>query len=369
MKAMPVGSALRVASIPAGHPYVHHLAAVDGPDPVVRLPDPRPAVDDPQPGQWWPPVMLDPQWVRDHHREFDVMHLHFGFESAAPESLVAWADELGRAGRPLVLTVHDLVNPHLTDQAAHRARLDVLVPRADRLITLTPGAAAEIARRWGRRPAVIPHPHIVDLGWTPPPRRPEPGEPPFVIGMSVKDLRANTDPLPVLAALAVAVDRMAGTTVRIDLHPGVLDRPDDRARALASFLRDRRSDERWSVWTHPRLTDAQLWTHLHSLDLVVLPYRFGTHSGWLEACVDVGTAVLVPATGHYTDQHGHPAYDRSPDGSVDPAAFTALLEQIRARPAVATPAAPDRRAQRARIAKAHERTYRAALRARRPSGY
>lgn len=367
--ATPIDPVLRVASVPAGHPYVHHLAAVDGPDPVVRLPDPRPAVDDPAPGQWWPPAMLDPSWVRRHRDDFDVMHVHFGFESADPAALVAWVDELHRAGRPLVLTVHDLVNPHLTDQAAHRARLDVLVPRADRLITLTTGAAAEVARRWGRRPVVIPHPHIVDLDWAAPPRPAGRGEDPFVVGVSLKDLRAATDPLPVLAALAGALDQVPGTTVRVDLHPGVLDRPDDRARALSAFLRDRRSDERWSVWTHPRLTDDQLWTHLHSLDLVVLPYRFGTHSGWLEACVDVGTGVLVPATGHYAGQHGHPVYARSPDGSVDPEAFAALLARIRARPARATPAAPDRRAQRTRIARAHERTYRAALRGRRPSGY
>ena len=365
---MRAGSVVRVASIPSGHPYVRHLAAVDGPDPVVRLPDPVPLVADPLPGQWWPPVMLDPAWVRDHRDDFDVMHVHFGFESADPAALTLWCDELARAGRPLVLTVHDLVNPHLTDQAAHEARLAVLVSRADRLITLTPGAADEIARRWGRRPAVIPHPHIVDLDWTPPPRPTTPGERPFVVGVSLKDLRVNSDPLPVLAALAVALDRVAGLAVRVDLHPGVLDRRDGRAQALAAFLRDRQADARWSVWTHPRLTDVELWTHLHSLDLVVLPYRFGTHSGWLEACVDVGTGVLVPSTGHYAGQHGHPTYDRLPDGSVDPAAFAARLAQIRQRPEMALPAAPDRRAQRTRIARAHEELYRDARDGHRPTG-
>lgn len=366
--ATATGPALRVASIPAGHPYVRHLTAPTGPDPVRRLPDPAPAVADPAPGQWWPPVMLDPGWVRRHRHDFDLMHVHFGFESADPESLAGWCRELDRAGKPLVLTVHDLVNPHLTDQARYRALLDVLVPRADRLITLTPGAAAEIGRRWGRPAEVVPHPHLVDLAWTAPAPATRDGAPGFVVGVSVKDLRANTDPLPVLIALAAALDRVPDLTVRVDLHPGVLTRPDERARALAAFLRERRSDQRWSVWTHPRLTDEELWRYLRSLDLVVLPYRFGTHSGWLEACVDVGTGVLVPATGHYAGQHGHPAYARSADGSVDPEPFAMLVEQIRERPALATPVRPDRRAQRDRIARTHERIYRAALRGRRPSG-
>ena len=35
----------------------------------------------------------------------------------------------------------------------------------------------------------------------------------------------------------------------------------------------------------------------------VLPYRFGTHSGWLEACFDLGTAVIAPSCGFYRQQH------------------------------------------------------------------
>lgn len=357
---MTGGGTLRIASIPAGHPYVRHLAAVDEPDRVVRLPDPVPAVADPVPGQWWPPVMLDRAWIGRHHHEFDLMHLHFGFESADPATLAGWCADLAGAGKPLVVTVHDLVNPHLTDQRRHVALLDVLIPRADRLITLTAGAAAEIHRRWGHRATVIPHPHIVALDWPMPEiRTRSTGE--FVVGLSVKDLRANVDPLPVLAALARVLPRLPATTVQVDLHPELLSRDDRRAVALRAFLDGRKAADGWSVWTHPRLTDAQLWNHLHSLDLSVLPYAFGTHSGWLEACVDVGSAVLVPDIGHYAEQHGHPTYPRAADGAVDPAGFAAALHRIRRDPALATPPRPDRRAQRRRIADAHERIYRSAL--------
>jgi len=356
----PSVASLRVASIPAGHPYVRHLAAVDEPDRVVRLPDPVPAVADPVPGQWWPPVMLDRAWIELHHDEFDLMHLHFGFESADPAILAGWCADLAGAGKPLVVTVHDLVNPQLTDQRRHVALLDVLIPRADRLITLTAGAAAAIRRRWGRRATVIPHPHIVPLDWTVPrvPTRPT-GD--FVVGLSVKDLRANVDPLPVLDALAQALPQLPGTTVLVDLHPELLSRDDRRAVALRAFLDDRKAADGWSVWTHPRLSDAELWNHLHSLDLSVLPYAFGTHSGWLEACVDVGSAVLVPDIGHYAEQHGHPTFPRAADGAVDPAGFAAVLRRIRRDPALATPPKPDRCAQRRRIADAHERIYRSAV--------
>ena len=71
------------------------------------------------------------------------------------------------------MTVHDLVNPHFVDQTPTPEHLDVLIPAATEVITLTPGAAAAIETRWGRPAAVIPHPHVVPLDRVPaPPRDP-----------------------------------------------------------------------------------------------------------------------------------------------------------------------------------------------------
>ena len=53
---------------------------------------------------------------------------------------------------------------------------------------------------------------------------------------------------------------------------------------------------------HDYFTDDELWDYLSSLDVSVLPYRFGTHSGWLEACFDLGTIVLAPDCGYYAEQ-------------------------------------------------------------------
>jgi len=103
---------LVIASVPANHVYVRHLAPEDGSGPV-RLPDPTP------PGaaatqQWWPPVMLDAAWVEAH--DFDVFHLHFGFDARTPADLEELVAALRRRGKPLVFTVHDLRNPHHLDR-------------------------------------------------------------------------------------------------------------------------------------------------------------------------------------------------------------------------------------------------------------
>jgi hypothetical protein len=351
---------IRVASIPNGHPYVAHLA-VPSDDGVRRLPDPPPAVPDPLPGQWWPPAVLEPGWIEQHADEIDLVHLHFGFDTATPAQLRDWTQTLRRHRLPLVFTVHDLVNPHFEDSSMHLAQLDVLVPAATELITLTAGAAADIRRRWRRRATVLPHPHVVAdhrLG------EPRPPHEHRVIGVHAKNLRANLDPLPVLREITAALPDLPGVRLQVDVHPEVFDPAtrDPRRRLFAGWIREQDVDLR----VHGRFTDDELQDYLTALDLVVLPYRFGTHSGWLEACVDVGTPVLVPAVGHYAGQHGHPAY-RVPGADGPAPTLTHLLQQALADPAFALRTPPDRRAQRAELARAHRDVYDAALREFHPS--
>jgi hypothetical protein len=89
---------IRVASVPAGHVYVRHLADPSGGDGVVRLDDPVPAGPDVPAGQWWPPAMLSPAWVLDHHQEFDVFHVQFGFDAQDADRLGALVHALRAVG-------------------------------------------------------------------------------------------------------------------------------------------------------------------------------------------------------------------------------------------------------------------------------
>lgn len=55
--------------------------------------------------------MLQPAWIDEHADDFDVFHLHFGFDALSPDKLQGVAGALHRHGKPLVYTVHDLTNP------------------------------------------------------------------------------------------------------------------------------------------------------------------------------------------------------------------------------------------------------------------
>jgi glycosyltransferase involved in cell wall biosynthesis len=305
-------TSIRVASVPASHVYVRHLAHPVHSDGVHRLPDVPPIDGALVPGGWWPPAMLDARWIREHRDSFDVFHVHFGFDCKTVDEIGDAVTALRELGVPLVFTVHDLRNPHQVDSARHDARLDVLVEHAAALVTLTPGAAREIEARWGRRAKVLPHPHVVE-----PPTllTPRPTHDRFVVGIHAKSVRANMDVTGVAEVAGAAIADLPGATLRIDVHDEVSD-PSDHwyAPEVVARLREIARPEHVRLVEHPYFDDDELWDYLVGLDVSVLPYRFGTHSGWLEACYDLGTVVVAPSCGFYTEQRPCLAYSHDEQG-------------------------------------------------------
>ena len=318
----PAALPLRVASVPAGHPYVRYLAPVDPTTvarPVVRLADPLP--DPADPTRWWPPVVLDGAWLRAHADEVDVLHVHFGTESYDLEHLRDVVAALRETGIPLVHTVHDLTNPQLVDQAPHLEHLDLLVAEADALLTLTEGAADEVERRSGRRPEVVPHPHLLPLDADAPTGTPHDA---LVVGVSLRDLRPNVDGPGTVAALLAAAELLRDSgravVVRVDVNERVRD-----AGALAVVAELVAAADGAELVVHPRLDDAALAAALADLDVAVLPYRHGTHSGWAELCWDLGVGVAAPRVGHVADQHPEAGSTASFDGGDARSLADALL--------------------------------------------
>lgn len=349
---------VRVASVPAGHVYVEHLRPTHGPSGVVRLPDPRPGVPDPAPGQWWPPAMLSPQWICSHADEFDVFHVHFGFDALSREQLQAVVDALRGAGKPLVYTVHDLRNPHHETPGAHDEHLDVLVPAADHLITLTPGAAELIAHRWGRRAEVLPHPHVVDLERM---QRRRPVHDGFVIGVHAKSVRPSMAPVAVLTELLPLPAELPDARIVVDVHHDVFDESGPRHDvALRKFLLEQADAGRLEYAVHDCYTDDELWDYFESLDVSVLPYRFGTHSGWLEACFDLGTPVVVPDCGFMAEQRPCATYHHDLAG-LDGESLRSAVRRIHAERPRWRASVTDRATERDAVASAHAALYRALL--------
>ncbi|MBG7586770.1 glycosyltransferase [Rothia kristinae] len=278
------------------------------------LPDPGAARD--ETAAWRPSPVLDPRWIRRHAERFDIVHVHFGFEACDPRTIEAFCREVRACSRLLVLTVHDLSNPQLPaeHQEGFLACLDALVRHADQVLTLTPTAAGEIERRWGRRAVVVEHPPLLlgpDAAAAPriaPPRREDPAQAPAGparLGVLLKDARPSLD-LEAVAGLAEVLDQPPaadGSGARLEiLHHGRFRAGREEAvAALFARLADRptaRLLRTGAPGRRPPLggVAARGWTPL------VLPYGHGTHAGLLELACDLGVRVLVSDRGHFAAQ-------------------------------------------------------------------
>lgn len=359
MNDVPASAPIRVASVPAAHPYVQALGGAD--DGITRLADP--VIDPAQPGRWWPPAMLDAGWIRDNADAFDLMHVHFGMESLPEGRLEAALRELAAQRRPLVYTAHDLSNPQLTDQARHDADLDLLMQHATSLITLTDGAAEEIADRWNRDAAVIPHPEVVQVDDGTPAGR---SGGPYTVGVHLRDLRPSIDTVSAVQTLISGLIELRHTGVaaagRVFVNDEVRDT--DALAEVVQLVSDRPDCE---LVGRARVPDDELHREIADLDAAMLPYRHGTHSGWAELCWDLGVPVIGPEIGHMHEQHpdDYESYILGDARSLSRAVRAVLTTGTRPgspeRRELMEQRATARRAARSEIGRAHAEVYRRAL--------
>jgi len=366
MTTFPEAAPVRVASVPFSQVYIRHCGPLPGePEPFVRLQDPRPRRGDgTEQSGWWPPAMLEPGWIDEHRDDFDLMHVHFGFDALGPDDLRRVVADLRRHGKPLVYTVHDLTNPHHTTPEAHDAALDVLVRSADALVTLTPGAASAIRERWGRDALVLPHPHVVPLEELRA-RQARPRERGEVLrlGLHLKSLRPNMAAVPMVEGLVAAARALEQpAVVQVNAHPDVMGetgrRRDPELPGRLAALDEQGAIE---LRVEPYFDEDALWDYLSSLDASVLPYRWGTHSGWLEACSDLGTAVVAPDCGFYAEQRPVHGFHLGRDG-LDVDSLAAAVASVAATPPGANLLPVEQRVQeRRRVCAAHAELYRGLL--------
>lgn len=326
--------------MPRRHVYTRHIGwAGDG---VTRIatPDATYRASD----------LVDADWVRTHRDDFDCMHTHFGFGDVDLDSMRRWLDALAEVGRPLVHTVHDIDNPHHADQCHHRRQLSLLVARADALLTLTPAAADRIEARWGRRPVVLAHPHVVDLARVGAPRTPRA---PLVLGMHLKDLRAAVHGPRLWHPVAEVVAADPRFRLRIDVYPAAVERDAEAGRLLRELARTAQAE----LQLRPYGPDEDFDAYVRSIDVALLPYRWGTHSGWAEACLDVGTQVIAPASTCIPDQHPS-IHALDLDGPDLPVALSEVLDACWERRSDLPMTQAWRTRQRKDLAAAHARIYR-----------
>jgi hypothetical protein len=320
----------RVATIPHADPY---LDAVLPPE-VVRV---GPAGD---PSPW-----LDVGYLAEHAAEVDVLHLHTGYRHVAEVAGQCWTETVRRLGLPLVVTVHQVRAPSHAPRGRWDTVMDdhlaAVLSTAEVVLTLTAGAADEIATRFRRTAIVVAHPSIAVPD-------PELGSERGLVGVRLGPASsAVPDPAELVrAALSGAVSGGGRLRVLVDA-PEVLDL-DPAVRELVGRGEVELAVHLPSGWP----------AELQQLHVAVLPERCGTHSRDLEICRDVGTRVVAPGCGWLADQWSDVvSYGAHEKDGLDPVSLSAAVSAALTRPMLRPADRPWRDEQQAAVRRVHADVY------------
>jgi beta-1,4-mannosyltransferase len=325
----------RVLLCAAGHRYVRNIQGAN--DSVSTL---IPALD-------WrrdAATILSIDWISTYLALFDIVHVQFGYNDCQTDDLRRFSNFLRNQGKRLIFTLHDLTNPQTEDQSHHAANTEALVEGATKVITLTAACADLIRDRYDINPVTIQHPHVLPLDRIGRPRARTESK---TIAIHLKSLRPGVrDAAREIKSVVHAIRIDPTLRLRIDINDEA-DPAIERIPSLVAALEHLRGDPRVSILIHGRFSEREFDQYFYKVDVSVLPYSLGTHSGWAEACMDAGVAVLAPKTTLVPHQNEAViAYDRT--------SSTDLTGRVLSAPGTQRAWTEDaRRSQRERIWDAH----------------
>lgn len=337
---------IRVAVLPAAHPGLGRLTGFEG---VAEAPD---------------DILRDSGPISD----VDVAHLHLGHDYMSVSAVERAMAHLARDGVPVLLTVHDIDHQADLDDPRLHERFGALVKSAARVITLTEAAALRILERWDVAAAIVPHPRLLDESEISTAVRSAKylrgdGHQ-SAVGVLLERMGENIEGPELLDKLAPVPIGRPGAELRIVVeshswHEAVGEDPANRAGGgggggdleaggdpmtsgdpVVAELAAEGAWESVRLVTYEALDLGPMLPELAALDACVLPYRFASHSTWLELCRDLGVAAVFPDVGFLRDQWfcgmdpeacGGGSYDPGDPGSVA-RAVGAVLDQPRPVP-------------------------------------
>ncbi len=342
---------ITVAALPGRGLYVRHLGHPEGVDgvhrPTVLLPGAPPRRS----------ASFEPHWLSDHLDDFHLVHVHGLPPRQSPAETAHSIDLVQRARLPLVVTLYHLSDPSGMDPAGFDAQLDALVPRADRLFTLTDSAAAQVRHRWGVPAQVLPHPHAVDFVRMRRERPPR-SRHRLLIGAHLGGLRFAADPVATAEALTVAVAKIPDARLDVRVHHHLIDPESTRYEpALIHDIDHLVREVGGTLRAERPMTDPQLWDYLYGLDVSFVPPLAGSHSIWPEAGFDLGTWVVMPRNSHAADQQRVSGYELASDGTPDITSLVGAFQEAYDRPEAPKADPSQRWKQRVTIAETLRRSY------------
>lgn len=279
---------IKVAHVPARTPYARkltseHVRIINGSEGVPR------------------DLTLRHVLARRPFTWFDVLHLHHvEFDDLTALRFVL--SECARAGRRVVFTAHD-VTPVFTSRRLYQRKLRTLVEWNVPFVCLTSGSADELHAKLGPsvRTVIAPHGYVVSPDDLPQPTQ---GAASRFRYLMFGSLRENRDVPTVLYNWRFGRQQRE-TDLRLLLRaPAPINLEHDGERPVWDLISSMAVTEpRLKVDIAPFPTDTEVASTAADCDALILPYKWGTHSGQLELAFDLGVLPITSTVGYLHEQY------------------------------------------------------------------
>lgn len=234
---------------------------------------------------------------------FDVLHIHF-FEFSSLEAIRKALEICHNQTRTVIITIHDLC-PMFNDKEDFEKKLTLLCVSARNIIIFSQKAASILKEKIkidiSSRFRIIPHGFVLN------PKHHLWGKGNSGYRRSVKycsygSFRPNRDIYSVLLKCFHGIQKYKAEF-------NILGRTPDLHKTFANDLRLSEilnlvavSEKRINLRLKPFPTDDEIVEFLSKNNILLMPYRWGTHSGQLELAFDLNIIPVISDVGLYKQQ-------------------------------------------------------------------
>jgi len=234
---------------------------------------------------------------------FDLLHIH-SVELTSLETLQLALERCQSERKGIILTVHDTKPNFSQDLAMYNLALKTCVEAGARIVTLTKSAAKEIVKNLevaSSDIAVIPHGAVLSIDdhrWYT--RRRTQNSSTCILGM-YGGFRPNRDFLTPVVNIAFGMPELDVKLILLTraISPIELRQNEEMRRSIDIAI----SSNRINLRVYPFPSDEQIAQFLLDVSILIMPYRWGTHSGQLEAAFDLGVVPVISDVGYYYEQY------------------------------------------------------------------
>lgn len=285
---------IKVLSLPSMHPYMSKLD--DGE--FISFINPNTNLfDEPQ----FSPDFLDKNYPA---KSYDVVHIHFSFDHVSPKKLENAIKYFKERKKPLVWTAHSMQSLRKKNLGKGKYR-ELLFENSDAIISPTEGCKNQILDRFGSHEFPI---KIIPLGYMADPNEVERiskriKKDPKLFTYLIGDFRENKE-------IIQSIINFTQCSALDDSKLQLIYKPMKMYKEDNTQIRDARMEIFYYLTKESQIINLSLpfienevlieaFVKSHA---IIMPYKWGTHSGQIELARDCGCHALITSVGYYREQ-------------------------------------------------------------------